>query len=157
MTRTKGIVFFSREIDVGNSFIQIRKLCFFSRSHIFGQKKKTRCIFFFRGKVHRPFIRILRNPLFFLIKMCCVFFTSFLCVFLFFFFPRKSSHVIHSFDFQGRKKKQPGKKTAFSFIQKISPKSAQKRSYPGKKKIRYLCWRQNIFYKVLCQSLLKLN
>ena len=62
----------------------------------------------------------------------------FLCVF---FFPRKSSHAIHSFDFRAvfffRHRKE--KKTAFSFIHQNFSKKAQKRTYPRKKKIRYLC------------------
>ena len=63
------------------------------------------------------------------------------CFFCFFFFPRKSSLAIHSFDFRavfffsGTGKK----KTAFSFIHSNFSKNAQKRTYPGKKKIRYLC------------------
>ena len=40
---------------------------------------------------------------------------------------------IHSIFEAVKKKHIPEKKTAFSFIQKISPKSAQKQSYPGKK------------------------
>ena len=70
-----------------------------------------------------------------------VFFFSqkFVCFFVFFFFLEK--FTCHSFiQFFGRKKKHnPEKKTAFSFIHSIFPKSAQKRTFPCKKKIRYLC------------------
>ena len=41
---------------------------------------------------------------------------------------------IHSILEAGKKKHNPEKKTAFSFIQSKSLKNAQKRTYPGKKK-----------------------
>ena len=124
-------IFFSPEKFTGHSFIQIPKCCFFFFPR--SGKKKYKLIFFYYGKsssvIHLDFEEIR----FFLQNWLC-FFSRIFVWFLCFFFPRKSSHVIHSFNFGGRKKKtQSGKKkTAFSFIHSIFLKNAQKRTYPGK-------------------------
>ena len=121
-------------MDVGHSFIQILKSCFFCEAE--KTWKKTQACFFFPGKVHRSFIRIFDGFLFFLIKVGCVFFFRdfgvFFCVF---FFPGKvHKPFIHS-NFWAAKKNNPGKKkTAFLFIHSKSFKNAQKRTFPCKKK-----------------------
>ena len=124
--------FFYADKFVGHSFIQIRKSCFFFPKP---RKKKTRCVFFFPRKsssaIHSDFDEVL----FFFNKSGLFFFVAYFACFFVFFFSRTSSHVIHSFNFGGRKKKHnPEKKTAFSFIQSKSVKNAQKRTYPGNKK-----------------------
>ena len=113
-----------------HSFKSQNRVFFFPRSG-----KKIQLFFFFsRGKVHRSFNHILMKFPFFLIKVACIFFLPNFCVFFCFFsFPRKSSSVIHSFDFFGGKKKtNRKKKTAFSFIYSIFLKNAKKRTFPGK-------------------------
>ena len=126
-------------------FTRIRSLVihsFKSKNRVFfyfreAGKKKYKLVFlvffYFHGKVHRPFIRILSNFSFFEQKIIVFFFYRFFwCFCVFFFFPEK--FICHSFIqfLRPEKKTQPGKKTAFSFIQSISLKSAQKRTYPGK-------------------------
>ena len=116
----KGTVFFFfADMDVGHSFIQIRKSC----------------IFFFPRKSSSVIQSDFDEVSFFFNKSCLYFFFPNFCVFFCFFsFPRKSSSVIHSFDFfGGKKKKQTGKKkTAFSFIHSKFLKNAKKRTFPGK-------------------------
>ena len=147
----KGTIFFYADKFIGHSFIQIRKSCLFFPKPYFWSEKNNKMYFFFPRKSSSAIHSDFEEPPIFLIKMCCVFSPSFLCVFLFFFF-RGKVHVslIHSL-FKVGKKNNPGKKPAFSFIQKISPKSAQKRSYPGKTKIRYL-W-LHMFYVNFSKSL----
>ena len=108
---------------------------FFFREAERTRKKNTSLFFILPREVHRSFIRIFDEFLFFLIKVGRVFFPEFWCVF--FFLEKFTSHsFIQIF---GRKKKtQPGKKTAFSFIHSKILKNAQKRTFPCKKKIRYL-------------------
>ena len=154
MEQRYRIFFFSPEKFTGHSFIQIPKCCFFFPAK--REKKNTSWFFSITGKVHRSFIWILRKFVFFYKIGCVFFFPAFLCGFCVFFVPRKSSHVNHSFNFGGRKKKtQSGKKkTAFSFIHSIFLKKAQKRihsiflkkaqkrTYPeNKKKYGTFVWR----------------
>merc|ERR1712035_57525 len=85
-------------MDVGHSFIQIRKSCFFffPRS---GEKKNTDLFFFIsQEKLIGHSFGFLWSPLFFNSSWLYFFFRSFVCFLCVFFFPRKSSHVIHSFD-----------------------------------------------------------
>ena len=79
------------------------------------REEKKECFFFhFPRKSSSSFNQILMKFLFLYKSLFC-FFTEFLCVVLFFLsFSRKSSKVIHSFDFWAGKKM---KKKAFSFIQ----------------------------------------
>ena len=66
---------------------------------------------------------------FFYIKVACVFFSGFLCCFIFFLFHGKVQRsFIHSIF--GTEKK--GKKIAFSFIHSIFLINAQKGTFPGK-------------------------
>ena len=115
----KGIVFFFyTKKFVGHSFIQIRKSFFFFPKT---RKKKTSWFFDFSRKFPENF--------------------------LFFFFSRKCSSAIHSFDFKtvflfpgtGKKKQH-----FHSFI-RFSPKSAQKRTFPGKKKYDTFEWWERIY------------
>ena len=100
-----------------------------------GKKKIQLVFFYFRGKVDRSFIPILMRSPFFNISWLCFFFSRIFGCLCVFFFPRKSSHVIHSFDLRavffflasGKKKQH-----FHSFIQFFT-KSAQKRTFPGKK------------------------
>ena len=48
--------FFSADMDVDHSFIQIRKPCLFFRKPKKRWKKKIQTVFFFPGKVNKPFI-----------------------------------------------------------------------------------------------------
>ena len=146
----KGTIFFYADKFIGHSFIQIRKSClFFPKPYFWSEKNKM--YFFFPRKSSSAIHSDFEEPPIFLIKMCCVFSPSFLCVFLFFFSAEKfTCHSFIRFSRSGKKTTRE-KKTAFSFIQKISPKSAQKRSYPGKTKIRYL-W-LHMFYVNFSKSL----
>ena len=105
---------------------------FFPRSG----KKKIQADFFYYGKsssvIHLDFEEIR-----FFCKIGCVFFfPEFLCGFCVFFFPRKSSHVIHSFNFGGRKKKHnPEKKNSFFIHSFDIPQKVHKNElFRGKKK-----------------------
>ena len=61
-----------------------------------------------------------------------MFFFSNLCVFFCFFsFPRKSSSVIHSFDFFGEKKNKPEKKNSFFIHSFEIPKKCEKTNFSG--------------------------
>ena len=85
---------------VHGPFIQSnRKIVFFFFREA-GKKKNTRVYFFFPEKVHEAFIQDLVGFSFFFLKLGCVFFSTFLCVFFVFFFSCKSSHAIHSFDLE---------------------------------------------------------
>ena len=111
------------------------------------REKKIQLVFFyFRGKVDRSFIPILMRSPFFNISWLCFFFSRiFGCLCVFFF--SKEKFTCHSFIrsqscfffLASGKKKQH----FHSFIQFFT-KSAQKRTFPGKKKIRYL-WFNDIF------------
>ena len=98
-------IFFYADMDVGYSFIQIQKSCFFlfPRS---GKKKTQHVFFYFPRKsssvIHSDFDDV---PIFFNKSCLCFFFPIFLVFFCFFSFPRKSSKVIHSFNFWSGKKK----------------------------------------------------
>ena len=123
-------------MDVGHSFIQIRKSCFF---FFRGAGKKNTDLFFFisQEKLIGHSFGFLWSPLFLTVVGCIFFFRSFVCFLCVFFFPRKSSHVIHSFDLRvvfffsgfGKNKKQ-----YFHSFNRFFSKSAQKRTFPGKKK-----------------------
>ena len=89
---SKGIVFFfSAGMDVGHSFIQIRKSCFFFPRSGKKRKKKTQACFFFpQEKFIGHSFGILMNSIFFN-KSWLYFFSPNFCVFLclFFFSPGK--------------------------------------------------------------------
>ena len=89
-------------------------------------------VFFFPRKsssaIHSDFEE---PPIFFNKNVLCFFLPHFCAFFCFFSFPRKSSHVIHSFDFQGRKKKQPGKKNSFFIHSKNIPQKCAKTILSG--------------------------
>ena len=84
---------------------------------------KNKLFFSFTGKVHRSFIRILMKFPFFLIKVVCVFFPRFLCVFLFFFSanPEKIKNTVFFFPWKSlqgtnsRKKKIPHKNRTYYY------------------------------------------
>ena len=58
-----------------------------------------------------------------------------------FFFLRKSLHCTHSLKIRGRKKKTASekKKQLFHSLTRNLSKSGEKQTFPGKKKIRFLC------------------
>ena len=88
------------------------------------KKKKIIILNFKKKKTRREPVRAA------LVQMCLPHFCAFFC----FLFPRKSSHVIHSFDFQGQKKKQPGKKKQlFHSFKKYPPKVRKNDLIRGKK------------------------
>ena len=111
--------------------------------------------FFLRGKVRWPFIHSNPKIVFFFSENAEKKNRLIFCLFqkisenfsVFFFCSRKSSLAIHSFDFKtvfflpgaGKKKQH-----FHSFI-RFSPKSAQKRTFPGKK-IRYLLVNRAFYY-----------
>ena len=127
-------IFFSAGMDVGHSFIQIRKSCFFF--------PKT------RKKKQVDFLSFPEN---------------FRQTFCFFFCSRKSSLAIHSFDFRTVFFfPAPEKKTAFSFIHSIFLLKCTKTNFSGKKK-RYLCLKRilrlNLFFRLIFKgtSIIKLE
>ena len=93
---SKGTVFFfSAGMDVGHSFIQIRKSCFFfPRS---GKKKIQTCFFLFPRKswsvIHSDFYGV---P-FFLTVVGCIFFFPQFCLFFVCFFLSTEKFTCHSF------------------------------------------------------------
>ena len=132
------IFFFSAGMDVGHSFIQIRKSCFFffPRS---GKKKIQTCFFLFPRKswsvIHSDFYGV---P-FFLTVVGCIFFFPQFCLFFVCFFLSTEKFTCHSFIrsqscfffFSGFGK---NKKQYFHSFNRFFSKSAQKRTFPGKKK-----------------------
>ena len=94
------------------------------------REEKKECFFFSfpEEKFIGHLIRFWWSSCFY-IKVCSVFLPNFCVLFYFFFsFSRKSSKVIHSFDFWAGKKM---KKKSF-FIHSIFLINAQKRTFPGK-------------------------
>ena len=125
-------IFFSPEKFTGHSFIQIPKCCFFFSRE--AGKKKYKLIFFYYGKsssvIHLDFEEIR----FFLQNWLCFFFPAFLCGFCVFFFHGKvHMSFIHSILEAGKKNTTRKKKQLFHSFNRNSSKSAQKRTFPGKK------------------------
>ena len=123
-------------------------------------KKNTTCVFFFPGKVHKPFIPKwvilswffskneakwyikLGNMTFFLGVSYCFFFPKSVFFFCVFFFSWKSSHVIHSFNFWGGKKNTTPekKKQLFHSFIRYSSKMPKNELFRVKKKYGTFAW-----------------
>ena len=133
--------FFSAEKIRGYSLTRFGQFLFFFISRFW--KKKTSCFFFprkslqathsaERRSIYKKRSKQVKNGTFcqILVFFVVFFFPKNLDKILFF-FPRKSSHVTHSLDFRGRKKKQPRKKTEFLLTHSIFPKKVQISIFSG--------------------------
>ena len=113
-------IFFSAGMDVGHSFIQIRKSCFFFRK----RGKKNKLIFCLFQKISVKFS-------------------------VFFFCSRKSSLAIHSFDFKTVFFffRAPEKKNSIFIHSFDFPLKVHKNELFRGKKIRYLCLNPYKFWR----------